>query len=207
MVLFATATELLDEAASHIGYVEGPNNQTKFGEWIGMPGGYGPWCAAWVSFVGARVGAQHYPRTPSTVEMAEWFISKDRWTTRPRRGLIGFADWDGDLTVPHIDHCYVIEKVRADGFLQTIEANTSDGVYRRLRSPARFVGAGDWLDEPVLALGETGREVKRLQAALGIVPDGIFGPRTLAAVTTFQRRHDLAPDGICGPRTWEVLTR
>jgi Meckel syndrome type 1 protein len=56
-----------------------------------------------------------------------------------------------------------------------------------------------------LRLGSTGPDVVRVQAALGQVPDGIFGPRTDAAVHIFQARNGLASDGIVGPHTWGTL--
>lgn len=40
-----------------------------------------------------------------------------------------------------------------------------------------------------------------------ISSDGKFGQSTLAAVTAFQRRHNLLDDGIVGRRTWEILER
>lgn len=36
-------------------------------------------------------------------------------------------------------------------------------------------------------------------------PNGRFGPATLAAVTRFQRRHDLRPSGRANRATWRVL--
>jgi len=37
-------------------------------------------------------------------------------------------------------------------------------------------------------------------------PDGHFGPKTLQAVTSFQRRNGLAADGIVGEKTWAAIT-
>ncbi|MBY6121801.1 DUF3380 domain-containing protein [Mameliella alba] len=57
----------------------------------------------------------------------------------------------------------------------------------------------------VLRLGSSGANVTRLQAALGIVADGDFGPATKAAVEAFQTKADLPADGIVGARTWAAL--
>ena len=56
-----------------------------------------------------------------------------------------------------------------------------------------------------LRLGSQGPDVVRIQSALGQAPDGIFGPRTDAAVRIFQARNGLASDGIVGPHTWGTL--
>ena len=55
--------------------------------------------------------------------------------------------------------------------------------------------------------GDRGRTVKRLQRALGLTPDGIYGKGTKRAVRRFQRRHSLPVDGIAGPATWRMLRR
>ncbi len=65
--------------------------------------------------------------------------------------------------------------------------------------------------QPVLKNGSRGPAVADLQhklAAHGFNPgsaDGVFGPRTQAAVKDFQRAHGLAADGIVGPKTWAAL--
>ncbi len=61
--------------------------------------------------------------------------------------------------------------------------------------------------------GSRGAEVIRLQrelSAAGFSPgkaDGIFGPRTEAAVKALQRSRRLTVDGIVGPQTWGSLLK
>jgi peptidoglycan hydrolase-like protein with peptidoglycan-binding domain len=65
---------------------------------------------------------------------------------------------------------------------------------------------------PVLAVGSTGTDVRRLQRLLvemklldftGI--DAIFGAQTEATVRSYQSSAGLAADGIVGPATWGAL--
>ncbi len=63
----------------------------------------------------------------------------------------------------------------------------------------------------ILKEGSSGPQVKRLQRRLkkfnfnpGLV-DGDFGPATRAAVIAFQKSEGLLPDGIVGPRTQAAL--
>ena len=60
-------------------------------------------------------------------------------------------------------------------------------------------------DRPILGLSSSGELVKKVQAKVGVPADGIFGPKTEAAVRTFQSAHGLDPDGIVGPKTWRAL--
>lgn len=67
---------------------------------------------------------------------------------------------------------------------------------------------------PQLGYGSRGEDVENLQRALNehipspmLAVDGIFGPKTLAAVYSFQRAHKLAVDGIVGPKTWGELLK
>ena len=59
--------------------------------------------------------------------------------------------------------------------------------------------------------GSRGDSVRMVQSCLNRVSqpcgrqlseDGVFGPRTRDAVTTFQRIFELTPDGVVGPITW-----
>jgi hypothetical protein len=56
-----------------------------------------------------------------------------------------------------------------------------------------------------LRRGSTGELVKQVQEKVGVAADGDFGSKTEAAVRVFQRTHDMVPDGIVGPKTWAAL--
>ena len=66
---------------------------------------------------------------------------------------------------------------------------------------------------PTVRRGARGPDVEHLQERLNVegvanpplVPDGIFGRLTAAAVREFQARHGLATDGVVGIRTWGLI--
>jgi hypothetical protein len=63
------------------------------------------------------------------------------------------------------------------------------------------------VEMPTLRVGARGDAVRRVQGAVGVTPDGIFGPLTDAALRAFQRREGLTGDGVVGPLTWTAIRR
>jgi Transglycosylase-like domain/Putative peptidoglycan binding domain len=57
----------------------------------------------------------------------------------------------------------------------------------------------------VVKRGDRGDAVRKIQSALGVAADGVFGPVTERAVKRFQRRKGLVVDGIVGPQTRGAL--
>ena len=57
----------------------------------------------------------------------------------------------------------------------------------------------------LLRKGDRGPDVKKVQQALDIPADGIFGSQTEGAVKQFQLEQKLTVDGIVGPNTWDAL--
>lgn len=120
-------SDIIDVAASQIGYKESGENQTKYGAWYGMNGA--PWCHMFVSWCAAQAGVpvSVVPKTASTTEGMEWFknrgLFKYKGKYTPKRGdLVYFKTGRS--------HVGLVEKVTGST-LHTIEGNTSDKVARR----------------------------------------------------------------------------
>jgi len=71
--------------------------------------------------------------------------------------------------------------------------------------PPEPIQSSDSTGRATLRRGATGDLVKKVQAKVGVEADAKFGPQTEAAVRVFQRAHGLVPDGIVGPNTWAAL--
>jgi peptidoglycan hydrolase-like protein with peptidoglycan-binding domain len=81
---------------------------------------------------------------------------------------------------------------------------------RRLATAIALVAllpAADAQALPTLHHGDRGRSVRKLQRALHLTDDGVFGKGTLHAVRRFQRRHGIAADGVVGAGTWHMIRR
>lgn len=57
----------------------------------------------------------------------------------------------------------------------------------------------------MIKIGSTGEDVKKIQLALGISADGVFGPGTERSVKEWQRKNGLTADGIVGQKTMDKL--
>ena len=115
----------LVKAQSQIGYAEGPNNSTKYGEWYGV--NYQPWCAIFVTwcFLGVAksntfVKGSRYAYVPYVVSDAQNARYGLSITNSPIAGDLVCFDWDGG----DYDHIGIFESGNASTF-KTIEGNTS----------------------------------------------------------------------------------
>lgn len=61
------------------------------------------------------------------------------------------------------------------------------------------------VDYEVVRLGSRGAWVEKLQEALEVTVDGIFGPDTEAALKSYQREAGLTDDGVAGRKTYQAL--
>lgn len=223
----STATKVLNVARSQLGYREASGNRNKFGRWYGM--NCVSWCDIFVSWVGVQCGARDIiGRAAYTPAHAAWFRSIGRWGHEPRRGAIAFFDFPD--AVHRIQHVGIVESVRRDGRIVTIEGNTlsgagsgqqdGGGVYRRVRATRLVVGYGypkyrterdvvrlqsTGTRPPVTVDGVWGRNTTRaLQRYVGVDDDGEIGPNTRKGL---QRKLGEEPDGVWGRVTRRKLQR
>ena len=69
-----------------------------------------------------------------------------------------------------------------------------------MRKPESFIG------QPIRSLQTMLRVIAENDAGHeSVIPDGIYGPETLSAVSTFQRIHGLPVTGVTDNRTWDAV--
>jgi len=84
-------------------------------------------------------------------------------------------------------------------------ADTSAPVSTTVVAPRVAAPSAAILALPVLAVGNTGTYVRRVQVMLHIGNTGVFDARTKAAVVAFQKRYALRANGIVGAAVWAAL--
>jgi murein L,D-transpeptidase YcbB/YkuD len=84
--------------------------------------------------------------------------------------------------------------------------------YNKMNYKANVPATGSGSTSCLMQQGSSGDHVRALQWALllcqgksDLTIDGIWGPKTTAAVQSFQRSKNLRPDGIYGPETRNAL--
>lgn len=215
-------------ASAEVGYHEGANNKTKYGDEMHsiQPRNMdknAPWCDAFVDWV----ILQTCKRFGYGADMAKKVLCGDfddytyasvalykkagRWTQNAARGHQIFFGGSG--------HTGLVEKV-SGGIVYTIEGNKGDEVRKCSYSihSSSIIGYGrpkyelvtgtavPVEDDGILRIGSKGKAVRFLQLCLGgLDDDGSFGPKTDAKVKAFQKAHGLTPDGEVGPHTWAAI--
>lgn len=151
----STPAGFLREVRRHLGEQERSDGSTPYGVWfadrVGEPEfRTGAWCDMFLSYCGQRANAP-VGVFAWTVAHARWFQQQGQFNRKPRRGSLVFFDWSGSRSIDQIDHVGVVEHVRPDGLLVTLEGNTDNRVARRVRSMNSVVGFGHpkWKKKPV----------------------------------------------------------
>lgn len=218
-------------AESYLGYHEGANNKTIFGDTMHgiQPSNMdasAPWCDAFVDFVILKT-CEHFGKGAETARMvlcgdfddytyasANLYKKAGRWSNTPHRGDQIFFGGSG--------HTGMVTSVES-GTVHTIEGNKGDEVRKCSYSTSTpsIIGYGrpryDLItgkltaaDMPLIKKGSKGDAVKKLQEMLNdkgykLSVDSDFGPATEAAVRAYQKANHLEVDGEVGEKTWGTL--
>ena len=220
-------------AESYLGYHEGANNKTIFGDTMHaiQPSNMdanAPWCDAFVDFVILKT-CEHFGKGAETARMVlggdfddytynsvALYKKAGRWSNTAHRGDQIFFGGSG--------HTGIVTSVES-GTVHTIEGNKADEVRRGSYSTSSpsIIGYGrpryDLItgkitaaDMPLIKKGSKGDAVKKLQQILNskgykLTVDGDFGPATEAAVKAYQAANHLEVDGEVGEKTWASLMK
>ncbi len=115
-----TAAQAIEIAKAEIGYVEVPDNKTKYGAFTKADGL--PWCGSFCNWVLAQAGVKVHSVVGTAVG-AHKFKEIGRWHETPLLGDLAFMDFPHD-GVDRISHIGIV--VSVDGkTITTIEGNTS----------------------------------------------------------------------------------
>lgn len=111
---------------------------------------------------------------------------------------------------PHTGHVHASIRYAADAEQSSQHLDLGGLSVNVGTNPA---GGGRMLPMPTIRRGwkagvvNTAQACLRLDGYLEVTMDGDFGPRTQAAVRSFQSDHGLGVDGVVGPRTWVALAQ
>ena len=221
---------VLSIAESYLGYHEGANNKTIFGDTMHAlqprnMDANAPWCDAFVDFCIYKMcqkfgyGAEMAKKVlcgdfdDYTYASVNLYKKAGRWTQNAARGHQIFFGGSG--------HTGLVEKV-SGGIVYTIEGNKGDEVRKcsySIHSPS-IIGYGrpkyelitgtaePVEDDGILRRGSKGKAVRFLQLVLGgLDDDSSFGAKTDEKVRAFQKAHGLTVDGEVGKNTWAAIKR
>ena len=120
LIPLGTVARLIQVAAAEVGYIEKPENLTKYGEFMKADGL--PWCGSFVNWCFSQAGIK-LPSMVATAIGAHRLKEVGRFhTDKPEVGDIAFMDFPHD-GIDRISHVGIVASVHSNS-VTTIEGNT-----------------------------------------------------------------------------------
>lgn len=218
--------DIVAVAKTQLGYTEGYNNDTKYGDWYGLPNR--AWCAMFVSWCANQAGIS--TSIMPKISYVPNYFSNSAFTIKSS----GYTPQPGDLFITKSrDHVGLVWYTEGSYFY-SIEGNSGDCVcsHQYLISDYSFAVPNYDGPTPVtttwdfskpstypsysgyLQVGSVDDDAKRvsfLQTSLNYLGfdcgnvDGQFGSATKEQVKNFQAAVGIEVDGIVGSETWTKL--
>ncbi|MBT2714751.1 M15 family metallopeptidase [Bacillus sp. ISL-57] len=145
---------------------------------------------------------------------AIWSVNKDWRTVAAEAKKLGFewgGEWKSFVDYPHLQMTFGLSIKDLQAGKRPAAGPKKESVAKPAAKPVAKPKApkapAPIVKYPgkVIGIGSKGKDVERIQRAVGVKPDGIYGKGTAAAVKAYQKRKKLSADGIVGAKTWAVM--
>ena len=151
--------------------------------------GYGLWVARYRDY---NVDRNYDMSTCGKKPVVKWwsFYMMWQWTSVGR--LNGYS---GNLDC----NAFYGDRAAWDAYVRTAEITTGGVQVEQIYAYTTLAA-----ELPILRLGAKGNAVKLVQLIVGADPDGIWGPKTDAAVKAWEKKYRLEEDGLFDKPDWQV---
>ena len=211
--------KILKILEAEVGYVEGKNNDNKYGKDYGWNNV--PYCVIFMWWAFKEAGASEYfcggTKQASCTKVKEWAQAHNCWVTKDYKpGDLLLFNFNGKNTPKHIGFLVEVK----NGVYYTIEGNTSpsnsgsqengDGVWNKQRKLSSIVGAyrPNYAGVPSTSKNDTKPKYKNI-AGLYKLEKGHTGDAVVALQTLLNLRMNagLVVDGNFGEATEKALNQ
>lgn len=142
-----TAQDIISKAASFIGVTEDPKGSNNvpfvidyFGYLPPSAATSAPWCVIFVWDIFRMCNASHLlfdgKKVGSCTVLWKWAQAAGRCVDSPKPGDLVLFDWGNDQTADHIG---IVESVKDENTIVTIEGNCDDAVRRMTRKMSQTI--------------------------------------------------------------------
>lgn len=151
--------------------------------------GYGLWVARYRDY---NVDRNYDMSTCGKKPVVKWwsFYLMWQWTSVGR--LNGYS---GNLDC----NAFYGDRAAWEAYVRTAEITTGGVQVEQIYAYTTLAA-----ELPILRLGAKGNAVKLVQLIVGADPDGIWGPKTDAAVKAWEKKYRLEEDGLFDKPDWQV---